>query len=104
MTSDIRGDYGSSIPSICFAHIALTVFIFIFMFIYLTFSRLGEHPMAVSAMYSFLLDRHQAADVDGALTVNILKVDYIADLFTFLTERRLMIVPNLVTFSFCHGG
>ncbi|BCR84600.1 uncharacterized protein ACHE_20058S [Aspergillus chevalieri] len=36
--------------------------------------KLGEHPMAVSAMYSFLLDRHQAADVDGTLTVNILKL------------------------------
>jgi len=35
--------------------------------------------MAVSAMYSFLLDRHQAADVDGTLTVNILKVDYLVD-------------------------
>ena len=30
--------------------------------------------MAVSALYSFLLDRHQAADMDGELTVNILKV------------------------------
>jgi hypothetical protein len=36
--------------------------------------RLGEHPMALAAMYSFLLDRHQASDVDGAFTVNILKV------------------------------
>lgn len=60
--------------------------------------------MAVSAMYSFLLDRHQAADVDGTLTVNILKVDYSVDLLTFFfKERRLMIVPNLVTFSFCYG-
>lgn len=32
--------------------------------------------MAVSALYSFLLDRHQAADVDGELTVNILKVSH----------------------------
>jgi hypothetical protein len=30
--------------------------------------------MALAAMYSFLLDRHQASDVDGAFTVNILKV------------------------------
>lgn len=30
--------------------------------------------MAVSALYSFLLDRHQASDYDGVLTVNILKV------------------------------
>lgn len=36
--------------------------------------RLGEHPMAVAAMYSFLLDRHQASDIDGAFTLNLLKV------------------------------
>lgn len=36
--------------------------------------RLGEHPMSVTAMYSFLLDRHHASDVDGVLTTNILKV------------------------------
>lgn len=30
--------------------------------------------MIVSALYSFLLDRHVAADSEGALTVNILKV------------------------------
>lgn len=30
--------------------------------------------MAVTAMYSFLLDRHHAADFDGELTVKILKV------------------------------
>ncbi|KAL2218374.1 C-x8-C-x5-C-x3-H type zinc finger protein [Thermoascus aurantiacus ATCC 26904] len=36
--------------------------------------KLGEHPIAVSAMYSFLLDRHQASDFDGTLTVNILKL------------------------------
>ncbi|KAL2825012.1 hypothetical protein BDW59DRAFT_179992 [Aspergillus cavernicola] len=36
--------------------------------------KLGEHPMAVAAMYSFLLDRHQASDIDGTLTVNILKL------------------------------
>ncbi|KAK5687968.1 hypothetical protein LTS12_028952, partial [Elasticomyces elasticus] len=36
--------------------------------------KLGEHPMAVTAMYSFLLDRHQAADFDGELTLKILKL------------------------------
>ncbi|KAL4796281.1 hypothetical protein BDV19DRAFT_84542 [Aspergillus venezuelensis] len=36
--------------------------------------KLGEHPMAVAAMYSFLLDRHQASDIDGSLTLNILKL------------------------------
>ncbi|PLB53439.1 hypothetical protein P170DRAFT_349544 [Aspergillus steynii IBT 23096] len=36
--------------------------------------KLGEHPIAVSAMYSFLLDRHQASDIDGALTVNLLEL------------------------------
>ncbi|PYH48619.1 uncharacterized protein BP01DRAFT_371548 [Aspergillus saccharolyticus JOP 1030-1] len=36
--------------------------------------KLGEHPIAVAAMYSFLLDRHQAADINGTLTVNILKL------------------------------
>ncbi|KAL4915840.1 hypothetical protein BDW62DRAFT_203293 [Aspergillus aurantiobrunneus] len=36
--------------------------------------KLGEHPMAVAALYSFLLDRHQASDIDGALTLNILKL------------------------------
>ena len=36
--------------------------------------------MAVAALYSFLLDRHQASDIDGALTVNILKVNYKAAL------------------------
>ena len=30
--------------------------------------------MIVSAFYSFLLDRHVAADSEGVLTVNILKV------------------------------
>ncbi|KAG5287240.1 C-x8-C-x5-C-x3-H zinc finger protein [Histoplasma ohiense] len=36
--------------------------------------RFGEHPIIVSALYSFLLDRHTAADSDGPLTVNILKL------------------------------
>ncbi|RAH80650.1 hypothetical protein BO86DRAFT_364671 [Aspergillus japonicus CBS 114.51] len=36
--------------------------------------KLGEHPIAVAALYSFLLDRHQAADINGTLTVNILKL------------------------------
>ncbi|KAE8152465.1 hypothetical protein BDV25DRAFT_150910 [Aspergillus avenaceus] len=36
--------------------------------------KLGEHPMAVAAMYSFLLDRHQASDIDGTLTLNLLRL------------------------------
>ncbi|KAL4875645.1 hypothetical protein BJY04DRAFT_211180 [Aspergillus karnatakaensis] len=36
--------------------------------------KLGENPMAVAVMYSFLLDRHQASDIDGTLTLNILKL------------------------------
>ncbi|KAL2814178.1 hypothetical protein BJX63DRAFT_205725 [Aspergillus granulosus] len=36
--------------------------------------KLGEHPMAVAALYSFLVDRHQASDIDGTLTVNILRL------------------------------
>ncbi|KAE8376771.1 hypothetical protein BDV26DRAFT_282376 [Aspergillus bertholletiae] len=36
--------------------------------------KLGEHPMAVAAMYSFLLDRHQASDFDGTFTLNLLKL------------------------------
>lgn len=32
--------------------------------------------MAVAALYSFLLDRHQASDYEGVLLVNILKVCY----------------------------
>ncbi|KAJ5733659.1 hypothetical protein N7493_002445 [Penicillium malachiteum] len=34
----------------------------------------GEHPMALAAIYSFLADRFQAADYDGALTKNMLKL------------------------------
>ncbi|KAF3482657.1 C-x8-C-x5-C-x3-H type zinc finger protein [Arthroderma uncinatum] len=34
----------------------------------------GEHPSIVAAFYSFLLDRHTAADSDGPLTVDILKL------------------------------
>lgn len=36
--------------------------------------RLGEHPMALSVFYSFLADRFQAADFEGSLTMNMLKV------------------------------
>ncbi|KAJ6157644.1 hypothetical protein N7470_005236 [Penicillium chermesinum] len=36
--------------------------------------KLGEHPVALSAMHSFIVDRFQAADYDGSLTTNILKV------------------------------
>ena len=50
-------------------------------------SRLGEHPMAVAALYSFLLDRHQASDIDGTLTVNILKVNYKAALEPLIESR-----------------
>ncbi|CAG8193708.1 unnamed protein product [Penicillium salamii] len=35
--------------------------------------KLGEHPMIVSALYSFLLDRFQATDFAGTLTINLLK-------------------------------
>ena len=31
--------------------------------------------MALSAIYSFLADRFQAADFEGSLTINILKVN-----------------------------
>ncbi|KAK2759924.1 hypothetical protein FQN54_002660 [Arachnomyces sp. PD_36] len=37
-------------------------------------ARFGEHPITVSAFYSFLLDRHTASDSDGQLTRNILKL------------------------------
>ena len=30
--------------------------------------------MAVAAVYSFLLDRHQAADIDGEFNINLLMV------------------------------
>ncbi|KAJ5884824.1 Zinc finger CCCH-type [Penicillium taxi] len=36
--------------------------------------KLGEHPMALAAVYSFLADRFQAADYDGSLSLNILKL------------------------------
>ncbi|KAJ6058141.1 uncharacterized protein N7446_007724 [Penicillium canescens] len=34
--------------------------------------KLGEHPMVVAALYSFLVDRFQAADFAGTLTINLL--------------------------------
>lgn len=37
------------------------------------YSRLGEHPIALAAIYSFLADRFQATDFEGSLTVNLLK-------------------------------
>lgn len=43
--------------------------------------------MAVAALYSFLLDRHQASDIDGTLTVNILKVNYKAALEPLIESR-----------------
>ncbi|OQD89686.1 hypothetical protein PENANT_c002G06485 [Penicillium antarcticum] len=36
--------------------------------------KLGEHPMVVAALYSFLVDRFQAADFAGTLTINLLKL------------------------------
>ncbi|KAJ5692678.1 hypothetical protein N7462_002101 [Penicillium macrosclerotiorum] len=36
--------------------------------------KLGEHPVALSVFYSFLTDRFQAADLEGSLTLNILKL------------------------------
>jgi hypothetical protein len=35
--------------------------------------------MIVSALYSFLLDRFQAADFAGNLTINLLKVSLMLD-------------------------
>lgn len=58
--------------------------------------------MAIAAMYSFLLDRHQAADIDGTLTVNILKVNRITNSFYFSQEKSAKKIPNPATFSFCH--
>jgi len=40
------------------------------------YSRLGEHPIALAAIYSFLADRFQATDFEGSLTVNLLKVNF----------------------------
>ncbi|KAJ5111518.1 hypothetical protein N7532_002053 [Penicillium argentinense] len=36
--------------------------------------KLGEHPMAVIPIYSFLAERFQSVDYDGSLTVNLLKL------------------------------
>jgi hypothetical protein len=36
--------------------------------------KLGEHPVTLSVFYSFLADRFQAADLEGSLTSNLLKV------------------------------
>lgn len=44
--------------------------------------------MAVTAMYSFLLDRHQAADFDGDLTVKILKVCLDGNRFVMTRMKR----------------
>jgi hypothetical protein len=35
--------------------------------------RLGEHPIALAVIHSFLADRFLAADFEGSLTVNMLK-------------------------------
>ncbi|KAJ5651821.1 Zinc finger CCCH-type [Penicillium longicatenatum] len=34
----------------------------------------GEHPVALAAIYSFLADRFQAADFEGSLTINMIKL------------------------------
>ena len=39
--------------------------------------------MTLSAMYSFLLDRHVASDNDGKLTVDMLKVIMICDWLSY---------------------
>ncbi|KAF9251804.1 hypothetical protein DTO006G1_2591 [Penicillium roqueforti] len=52
---------------------------------------LGEHPMVVAALYSFLLDRFQAADFAGTLTINLLSL---FSRFSTLTED-LMQKTNL---------
>ncbi|KAF3390382.1 hypothetical protein F1880_009349 [Penicillium rolfsii] len=36
--------------------------------------KLGEHPVTLSVFYSFLADRFQAADLEGSLTLNLLKL------------------------------
>ncbi|KAJ5480559.1 Zinc fingerCCCH-type [Penicillium desertorum] len=48
--------------------------------------KLGEHPMIVAALYSFLLDRFQAADFAGTLTINLLSL---FSRFSTLTEDLL---------------
>ncbi|KAG0153538.1 hypothetical protein PDIDSM_2192 [Penicillium digitatum] len=53
--------------------------------------KLGEHPMVVAALYSFLVDRFQAADFAGTLTINLLEL---FSRFSTLTED-LMQKTNL---------
>ncbi|KAJ5404706.1 hypothetical protein N7465_005990 [Penicillium sp. CMV-2018d] len=48
--------------------------------------KLGEHPMVVAALYSFLVDRFQAADFAGTLTINLLEL---FSRFSTLTEDML---------------
>ncbi|CAI7616282.1 unnamed protein product [Penicillium discolor] len=48
--------------------------------------KLGEHPMVVAALYSFLVDRFQAADFAGTLTINLLEL---FSRFSTLTEEML---------------
>ncbi|KAJ5623468.1 hypothetical protein N7490_012073 [Penicillium lividum] len=51
----------------------------------------GEHPMALAAIYSFLADRFQAADFEGSLTSNMLKL-----LAQFITvDEELLQKTNL---------
>lgn len=55
--------------------------------------------MAVAAIYSFLLDRHQALDFNGSLTVNILKVSsrIFFRRFTTLANYNLKLLARFVT-------
>ncbi|KAJ5815863.1 Zinc finger CCCH-type [Penicillium robsamsonii] len=48
--------------------------------------KLGEHPMVVAALYSFLVDRFQAADFAGTLTINLLTL---FSRFSSLTEDMM---------------
>ncbi|OQD95536.1 hypothetical protein PENVUL_c113G03532 [Penicillium vulpinum] len=48
--------------------------------------KLGEHPMVVAALYSFLVDRFQAADFAGTLTINLLSL---FSRFSTLTEDMM---------------
>ncbi|KAJ5377229.1 uncharacterized protein N7496_004638 [Penicillium cataractarum] len=36
--------------------------------------KIGEHPVTLSVFYSFLADRFQATDLEGSLTLNLLKL------------------------------
>lgn len=59
--------------------------------------------MAVTAMYSFLLDRHQAADFDGELTMKILKVCLYGNRFV-ITRTKEADLYLKATFEFHYRG